>query len=642
MNDTILTILSLSISGSVLALILLALRPFLKNKVSKTFQYYIWLLVLLRLAVPLSFDGSIMNQIISQTVTVQASAASTPDDSGKGMLMQGDVAPHNNEQSTPSKTTLNGNAIPGSSPSAVSELAQFNIWKFALDHLTSIWLLGSALYFGWFIVAYQRFSRKIRKTSIRPHIRDMEVFRKLRGDTRVRLACNPYINTPMLIGFFSPCIMIPRMAFVANGRKSELEHILRHELTHYRRRDLLYKWFVVLVSSLHWFNPLMILVRREINRACELSCDEAVITSLHANERRSYGETLLAIASNKRLPTSIVTTTMCEGKRELKERLESIMIYKSKSILMVALSLVLTVLLAGCSMVLGATNATNEIADNKVSQTPVVTSDVPKTSEQMASPSPETTSSSVPATSDEIASQSPTTTSSSVPAISDDEASQSQEITDTTSVSESPSSLDSKGEDTNTQISSDHSVLETYNAVLQNKSEFFSTDSKKNLYLNDFLTNQEIYGTIFKVTHFTVFDMDGDKVPEVILELSVAGEPQFYEILHNMDDVVYGYLVGYRSLEGLKTDGTFGFSSGAADSGWGKLRFESDAVTTDILGYSQSSQSDTDLTISYFINNQSVSKESFDSFTNKQTEKKDAVWYEFSQKNIETEVPVKS
>jgi hypothetical protein len=182
----------------------------------------------------------------------------------------------------------------------------------------------------------------------------------------------------------------------------------------------------------------------------------------------------------------------------------------------------------------------------------------------------------------------------------------------------------SKSENAKTQILSNNSVLEAYKAVMQNKAEFFSSDNKKNLYLNDFLTNKEIYGTIFKVTHFTVLDMDGDNVPEVVLELSVGDELEFYEVLHYMNGVVYGYLIVYRGLEGLKADGAFRFSGGAADNGWGKLRFQSNALKTDILGYSKSNQGDTNLTLSYFINNKPVTKESFDSFTNEQSGKKDA------------------
>ncbi len=588
MNNTILTVLSLSVSGSVLTLVLLALRPLLKNKVSKTFQYYIWLLVLLRLALPLSFDGSIINRFISQTDITQLSAIAVPDnDNGE---TQGDSIPQGNEQIISPEiaapgTALNSNAEPSPRLSAVPEPTR--LWTFALDHLTTIWLLGAALYFGWFIIAYLRFSRKLRKTSTRPHPKDLEVFAQLRGSARVQIACNPYINTPMLIGFLSPCIMIPHQAFTENGMKPELQHILRHEMTHYRRRDLLYKWFAVFVSAFHWFNPLMILVRREVSRTCELSCDEAVLRSLDAAERQAYGETLLTIASSKRLPAGVVTTTMCEGKRELKERLENIMAYKRKGVFVVAVSLVLALLLAGCGMALGAANITQ--MPDETSQSPAV-SGTPS-----VSTSPDAEASTPPA------------------------------ITDTPVVSTTPSSDNSP-------------ALAAYNAVLQNKAEFFSTDNKKKLYLNDFLTNKEIYETVFDVTHFTVLDMDGDNVPEVVLELSVGGNPQFYEVLHYMNGTVYGYLIVYRGLTELKADGTFLFSGGAADSGVGKLEFDSTAYTTDKLGYSQSSQDGTNMAITYFINNQSAAKEAFDSFMNEQSGKKGADWYEFSQTNIDTEL----
>jgi hypothetical protein len=235
-----------------------------------------------------------------------------------------------------------------------------------------------------------------------------------------------------------------------------------------------------------------------------------------------------------------------------------------------------------------------------------------------------------------------TTSSTSSASNTDSSSSTNSNKSTGTSVPTNPSStsLDGKSENTEMQVLSNNSELEAYKAVLQNKAEFFSTDNKKNLYLNDFLTNKEIYGAIFKVTHFTVLDMDGDKKPEVVLELSVGGEPQFYEILHYMNGVVYGYLIVYRGLEELKADGTFRFSSGAADNGWGKLSFEPNAPKTEILGYSKSSQGNANLTISYFINNKPVAKESFDSFANEQSRKKDTAWYEFSQKNIETEFSV--
>lgn len=200
----------------------------------------------------------------------------------------------------------------------------------------------------------------------------------------------------------------------------------------------------------------------------------------------------------------------------------------------------------------------------------------------------------------------------------------------------------SKSENTKTQLTSDkNSVWESYKAVLQNKAEFFSTDNKKNIYLNDFLTNKEIYGTVFKVTHFAVLDMDGDKVPEIVLELTADNNPEFYEVLHFMNGTVYGYIVVYRGLEVLKANGTFSYSNGVADNGCGKIIFESDAYKIAALGFSKSSQGNPNLNVSYFINNKPVTKEAFDSFMNEQDRKKDAAWYEFSQKSIDTELSIK-
>lgn len=220
-----------------------------------------------------------------------------------------------------------------------------------------------------------------------------------------------------------------------------------------------------------------------------------------------------------------------------------------------------------------------------------------------------------------------------------------------TSAPTSPSSApintpsDSKTENKKAQIPSENNknysvVSEAYKAVLQNKVDFISTDdNKKKVYLNDFLTNEEIYETILKVTHFTVVDMDGDKIPEVVLELTpTPGQyPEFYEVLHYMNGAVYGYIQVYRGLESLKTDGTFRYSGGASHNGYGKLRFESNACETDVSGYHDTNS---DGTTTFFIKNKPVTEEAYNSFSKEEDGKKDVVWCELSQKNIETELSI--
>lgn len=105
MNDMMLTVLTLSASGSVLALALLALRPLVKNRVSKAFQYYIWLLVLLRLAVPLSFEGSAMNQLVSAAPAAGTPAVVTvPGDGGGAAAAQENAPPDDGVNTAPRET----------------------------------------------------------------------------------------------------------------------------------------------------------------------------------------------------------------------------------------------------------------------------------------------------------------------------------------------------------------------------------------------------------------------------------------------------------------------------------------------------------------------------------------------------------
>ena len=222
----------------------------------------------------------------------------------------------------------------------------------------------------------------------------------------------------------------------------------------------------------------------------------------------------------------------------------------------------------------------------------------------------------------------------------------SSDISISTSPSPTPinASSDSKTESTNTQVPAEnnmHSAMEAYKAVLQNKAEFFSTENKKNVYLNVFLTNEEIFGTTFKVTHFAVLDMDDDKIPEVVLELTV-GYPDFIEVLHFMNGEVYGYIFSNRQLGRLKNDGTFGWAGSASYNGFGKLRFLPNACETDRLGYRDSSNNNGPITTIYYINNKQVTEESYNSFDKEERGKKDVDWYEFTQENIKTNLSIGS
>ena len=348
MSSAVLTIVSLSISGSIIALTILALRPLLRHKVSKAFFYYIWIVVLLRLVLPFSPSANAMVVLFAKT---QPATATIPYETTAGQTTSSASAADS------TGITIDGQTLytPTDTPVGTStENNQEDVWAPLGSSLIWVWLVGACVYLLCYIIPYLRFAREVKKSSIPPLQEYNNIFNRLSSSQRVRLMQCDYIRTPMLVGVFRPCIIVPRLAFAQNDPEEKMTHILRHELIHYRRKDLIYKWVTVCISALHWFNPLMFLVQREISRACELACDEGAMSGMDANERRQYGETLLSLAATHRMPAGILTTTMCEDKASLKERLIGIMKFKKHTASAAALSVVLVLLLAGCATGLGS------------------------------------------------------------------------------------------------------------------------------------------------------------------------------------------------------------------------------------------------------------------------------------------------
>jgi len=346
MTDLMKIVLLLSVSGTALAAALALLRRILKEKLPKAVFYYLWLLVLLRLIVPVALPVpglELAMESPKMEVTAPPTVENRPSDVVQTPVQVNPPA----TQTAPSVIITDGNGQTQVEPLQTPWYE--DAWTFLCEHFTPIWLTGAALHFLWFAVSYFRFCRSLKQDCAPLLEHEQALLDNLRGEVRVAACRSPLARTPMLLGLIRPRIVLPDAAITTR----ELECILRHELTHLGRRDLWYKWFTVAVTSVHWFNPLMPWLRKEISRACELSCDEGVIRVMDDEHKRLYGETLLALAAANALPRAVPATTLCEEKKQLKERLLGIKKYKKATLLMVVLSVALALLVAGCAAVLG-------------------------------------------------------------------------------------------------------------------------------------------------------------------------------------------------------------------------------------------------------------------------------------------------
>ncbi|MCL2589088.1 MAG: M56 family metallopeptidase, partial [Oscillospiraceae bacterium] len=222
----------------------------------------------------------------------------------------------------------------------------------AVTVFMALYLPIAGLVLLYSLFGYARFVKKLRRSSSVPHPSRYDMLAILAGGKRTPgLIISEYAATPMLIGVFRPTIVLPKKAY----SNEQLQSILLHELAHMRRFDVLVKWLTLLACAVHWFNPLVWVARREIDRACELSCDETVISGLDTYGKQHYGDTLISVASNKKIPLPVLSTTMCAEKRALKERLSAIMKNKKHTKLTVLISVILflAVTLTACAVAAG-------------------------------------------------------------------------------------------------------------------------------------------------------------------------------------------------------------------------------------------------------------------------------------------------
>ena len=327
MNVALKIFLSMSFSGGLLILALLLGKRFLKDKISRQWQYYIWLIVLLRLLLPFGPEVSLMgkayqavDQAISPAAPLPLQQQPSPNAPGSNFI--------------PAVGTEQHNELVNSPADDITTVHPFqNIGATLINYIWLVWLVVALGFLIRKITIYQGFMRYIN-AGLTP-ISDIErldelsiVAEQLGIKKPIELCVNPLVSSPLLIGFFHPCIVLPS----ADIPEKDFRCIVLHELTHYKRRDMFYKWLVQITVCLHWFNPLVHLMSREIIKACEFSCDEAVLAKMGYDNAQDYGKTLLdAMAAVGKYKESLGAITLSENKQLLKERLGAIMNLKKRS-----------------------------------------------------------------------------------------------------------------------------------------------------------------------------------------------------------------------------------------------------------------------------------------------------------------------
>lgn len=298
--------------GSALAIILILLKPVTERVFGAKWNYYIWLAVLVVMILPVSIKLPEKAPVMEQTEEVSLVTA----ENAMEPTFQ-TVAP------TPAQTPEI------EIPTIVGVLPQ-NV----LDTASVIWLFGVIVLLLFKTIRYFLFLRVVYKNANPTDI-------CMENADRLRVRKTSMIDAPLIIGLVRPILLLPD-GVVEEGN---LQYIFAHELIHYKRHDILYKWFVMLVNCVHWFNPLMYVISEQIDEECEISCDLAATQNMDSNEKNNYMKLILDLLAKSKGKGRLLTTQMASGKKILKRRFTMIQKMRRTSKVITVVSIVVTLVI---------------------------------------------------------------------------------------------------------------------------------------------------------------------------------------------------------------------------------------------------------------------------------------------------------
>ena len=314
-----------SLAGSALAVVISLLRPVTKKLFGYSWHYYIWLCVLFVMLMPVRFNVNTTPapNIATQTVQTQQTVVSKQPETTENVVQ---TAPAQKPQLLQKATVIWDRII-------------YN----RMNILAYVWLIGAIALMLLNVLRYIRLNIEIRKNSeIRKYAKPISCPEtRAYTDRKINVRVWENVASPFITGIFRPMLILPKTELSSE----QLHNILRHEMTHFKRYDILYKWFAEFVKCIHWFNPISWYVSKQIASECEISCDMSVTKNMSGSEEMSYVSTILSLlptGKSKQLP---LTTQMASSKKFLKRRFVMIKNKKTTSRFMSVLSAVIAVIM---------------------------------------------------------------------------------------------------------------------------------------------------------------------------------------------------------------------------------------------------------------------------------------------------------
>ncbi len=315
MNLIFLNILNMSLLSIYVVLFILLLRIIFR-KFSKSFFYFLWIIVFLKLIVPFSVHDFFK-------INMKSSTVNTIIDTQTNMNL--DIL------------SLNKINIPSVDISnSVSQNTGCSFEKY-IPSISYLWILIVFIIVIYNILSYIRLKNKL--------------IGAIKLEKNIYLA--DYIKTPFVIGLFKPKIYLPSIM-----KEDEIKSVILHEKVHIKRWDYIIKIIAFLIAIIYWFNPFVWLAYLFLVKDMEMSCDEVVIKKSNYDIREEYSSLLLKLSIEKSICSNSV---LAFGEKDIKERIKNIMNYKKQARWITVVAVVILAIVVAVILVMNPIKEKNKI-----------------------------------------------------------------------------------------------------------------------------------------------------------------------------------------------------------------------------------------------------------------------------------------
>ncbi|WP_442601944.1 M56 family metallopeptidase [Paenibacillus sp. KN14-4R] len=294
-----------TLAVSAVILLVLVIQKLFKRHISARLQHALWMIVLIRLLLPvfpdssvslfnvmhLSSSGQQMNSTLFSTIKHEKQISAEP------AHIEQPYDPHTSETNSSLHSEIQSPSSEVIATTTNMSNWAVNLLPLSLQIVSILWASGTVLFLLYLLYFMFRMHTMRSSLQLVTDARLFTIMNDCRSQFGIRKSIPIYTghhrHSPYISGIFKPWIYIPT-SMIDEMSNSQLSHILSHELAHYKRRDMLWNMLASIAVSLHWINPLVWIAVKKMKSDRELACDAYVLEKLGEDESSSYGMTLLA------------------------------------------------------------------------------------------------------------------------------------------------------------------------------------------------------------------------------------------------------------------------------------------------------------------------------------------------------------